>query len=87
MEKGEKLKNLKDRAATALGVSSFIEISGNSEILLSGCTAINDYSAEEIKVSTLRGAVSICGKDLKLSVYRGDIMSIEGTVTLIRLGE
>ena len=83
----EKLKKLKNHAETLAGTASFIELIGNGELMVSGCLGINDYSGEKIVVMTRLGKVSICGKDMKLTVYRGDVMTVEGTVTMIDLGD
>lgn len=86
MEKNKKLSEIKQKLYNKTGMSSFLEISGNGEILLSGCKGISDYSPEEIKVDTLLGTVVISGKSLKLSTFREDIMSVEGTISMIKLG-
>ena len=81
------IKKLKNELETKAGVSSFIEISGNGEILVTGCISIEKYSSEEIRVKTRLGRIYIMGQKLKLSIFRGDIMSVEGTVSAIKLGD
>ena len=71
---------------TAVGHCSMIEVHGDSELLLSGCRGIVDYDPTQIAVNTLSGPVLICGFRLCLSVFRGDILRIEGHITEIKFG-
>lgn len=82
----EKRENLLYQLSEAAGMAPLIEIHGSGEMLLSDCRAITDYSCEKIVVNTLMGAVSICGKRLTMSVFRGDMLSIEGTIHMICFG-
>ena len=86
MEKTDFIKKVKNQLRDTSGATSFLELCGTSELLISGCIGIKEYSAEEITVDTLRGIIKISGQGLHLSVYRGDIMSVEGTVGIIDLG-
>ena len=72
------------RLETAVGHCSMIEIHGDSELLLSGCRGIVDYDNTKIVVNTISGQVVIYGFRLCLSVFRGDILSIEGHITEIK---
>ncbi|MDD6094626.1 MAG: YabP/YqfC family sporulation protein [Clostridia bacterium] len=87
MERTEIFRKFRTQLDNKTGSTSFLELIGNGELLISGCLGICDYTAEEIKVDTLLGRIVICGAGLKLAVYRGDIMSIEGSVSVIKLGE
>jgi hypothetical protein len=71
---------------TAVGHCAMLEVHGNRELLLSGCRGIVDYDSEKIVVNTISGSVMIHGQNLCLSVFRGDILSIEGHITQIQFG-
>lgn len=86
MEKTDFIKKVKNQLQDKTGATSFLELCGTSELLISGCIGIKEYTADEITVDTLRGVIKISGQGLHLSVYRGDIMSVEGTVSVIDLG-
>lgn len=71
---------------TAVGHCSMIEVHGDRELLLSGCKGIVDYDNAKIVINTLSGQVVVCGFRLCLSVFRGDILRIEGHITEIKFG-
>ena len=84
------LKEQKERLVShlteAVGMAPLIEIHGTGELLLSGCLGITDYDRERIIVDTVRGKISICGKSLGMSVFRGDMLSREGKIHMICFG-
>lgn len=77
---------LLSKLGTAVGHCSMIEVHGDRELLLSGCRGIVDYDSTKIILNTLSGQVFVCGTHLCLSVFRGDILSIEGHITEIKFG-
>ena len=79
-------REILSRIGTAVGHCSMIEVHGDRELLLSGCRGIVDYDNAKIIVNTLSGQVVICGFRLYLSVFRGDILRIEGHITEIKFG-
>ena len=74
------------RLETAVGHCSMIEIHGDRELYLSGCRGIVDYDNTKIVVDTISGRVIVLGQCLCLSVFRGDILNIEGHITEIKFG-
>lgn len=64
---------------------SFIEIHGNSDLILSGCKKIIDYNSEQIICDTLSGRISIEGKCLVLDVFRGDMLTVCGSISGVYL--
>lgn len=72
------------RLAAATGHCSMIELHGDSELLLFGCQGIIDYDCETILINTLSGQVEISGHRLCLSVFRGDILQVEGHIVGVR---
>ena len=79
-------RQILSKLGTAVGHCSMIEVHGDRELLLSGCRGIVDYDNTKIVVNTISGQVVINGHHLCLSVFRGDILSIEGCITEIKFG-
>ena len=77
---------IKNQIQQSSGGSSLLEVSGNGEMLISGCVGIGEYNCNEITVHTVLGDIAVIGEKLRLEVYRGDVMSVKGRVNLIRLG-
>lgn len=82
----EQREKLVSHFADTVGMAPLIEIHGSGELLLSGCLGICDYSREKIVVDTMMGKVSMCGSGLTMSVFRGDMLSIEGKLHMICFG-
>ena len=66
---------------------SFIEIHGTSDMILSGCKRIIDYNLEEITCDTVSGVVRIVGERLTLDIFRGDILTVCGSITGVYLNK
>ncbi len=64
---------------------SFIEIHGTSELILSGCKKILDYSSEKIVCDTVSGGLVIEGSCLRLDIFRGDILTVCGKISGVYL--
>ena len=82
----EQKEKLMAQFSEAVGTAPLVEVHGTGELLLSGCLGITDYSPEKVVVSTLGGNFTICGKRLVMSVFRGDILSVEGKIEMICFG-
>lgn len=83
----EKCSNLIEKISEEAGTAPLIELHGSGEVLISGCRGIIDYNSSAITVETPCGQMTLRGKGLTVSVFRGDIMSIEGKVSLLCFGE
>ena len=57
-----------------------LELSGNKEILLENCRGIIGYGEDEIRVSTGRGIIRVCGEGLTLKNLRIDSIIIDGNI-------
>ena len=66
--------------------SPMIEIYGDNELLMTGCKGIVDYGTDRVVADTALGILSIAGKRLELSVFRGDVLSVCGTIESITFG-
>ena len=79
----EKCTSLFERISEEAGAAPLIELHGSGEVLISGCRGIIDYDSTSITVETPCGLMTLKGKGLTVSVFRGDIMSVEGKVSLL----
>lgn len=75
-------KRIRENFASGM---SFIEIHGSSELILSGCRKIIDYSTERISCDTVSGYLAIEGKCLQLDIFSGDILTVCGNITGVYL--
>ena len=60
-----------------------IEMTGNREITIEGCTGVLKYESENIKVNTKSMVISVTGRSLKLKYLSSSALVIEGTVLKI----
>lgn len=60
-----------------------IEMTGNIEITIEGCTGVLKYESENIKVNTKSMVISVTGRSLKLKYLSSSALVIEGTVLKI----
>lgn len=60
-----------------------IEMTGNREITIEGCTGVLKYESENIKVNTKSMVLSVTGRSLKLKYLSSSALVIEGTVLKI----
>lgn len=76
----ERLAGILDLPVEAVMDLPHLEMSGNKEILLENCRGIIGYSDDEIRVSTGRGIIRVCGQGLTLKNLRVDSIIIDGTI-------
>lgn len=76
----ERLACVLDLPVEAVMDLPHLEMSGNKEILLENCRGIIGYGEEEIRVSTGRGIIRVCGQGLTLKNLRVDSIIIDGTI-------
>jgi sporulation protein YqfC len=57
-----------------------IEIAGNREISVEGCTGVLKYEKDNIKINTKAMIISISGRSLQLKFLSSSSLIIEGTV-------
>ena len=60
-----------------------IEMTGNKEITVEGCTGVLKYENENIKINTKSMVISVSGRGLKLKYLSSSSLVIEGTVLKI----
>lgn len=60
---------------------TIITLTGSMELLIENYKSIFKYTPCEIVVLSLRGRVTICGKNLEILWYTSSAMKIKGTIS------
>lgn len=60
-----------------------LEVTGNKEITIEGCTGVLKYEKENIKINAKEMVISVGGRGLKLKYLSSSALVIEGTVLTI----
>lgn len=60
-----------------------VTLTGTTEALIENYKCILVYTESEIVILTLRGKVSICGKNLEILWYTPQEMKITGTISAV----
>ena len=77
---GEKIMERLDITEDLLPGGSYIEIHGQSSILVRGCGQITLYTRELIRLSLRKGYLDICGEELICTSYFPKAVGIEGRI-------
>ena len=85
-----KLGRWKEQMVSALEIppdlaysEMIITMTGSMEILIENYKSISRYTPTEIVVRSLRGKVSICGKNLEILWYTSNAMKVKGKISAI----
>ena len=85
-----KLGRWKEQMVSALEIppdlaysETIITMTGSMEILIENYKSISRYTPTEIVVRSLRGKVSICGKNLEILWYTSSAMKVTGNISCI----
>ena len=83
-----KLGRWKEQMVSALEIppdlaysETIITMTGSMEILIENYKSISRYIPTEIVVRSLRGKVSICGKNLEILWYTSSAMKVTGNIS------
>lgn len=83
-----KLGRWKEQMVSALEIppdlaysETIITMTGSMEILIENYKSISRYTPTEIVVRSLRGKVSICGKNLEILWYTSSSMKVTGNIS------
>ena len=83
-----KLGRWKEQMVSALEIppdlaysETIITTTGSMEILIENYKSISRYTPTEIVVRSLRGKVSICGKNLEILWYTSSAMKVTGNIS------
>ncbi len=67
------------------GYMTLIEIQSDRELIISGCRGVMEYDCQSLVLDTISGVVKICGYNLCLSVFQGDVLIICGKIKSVCL--
>lgn len=83
----KKRQQLKKQVVTALELpedlayhDTIVTVTGKSQAIVENYKSIQLYTKEKIMILTLRGSLTICGKDLNIPWYTPDEMQISGKI-------
>lgn len=62
---------------------TIITLTGPMEILIENYRSISRYTPSEIVILSLRGKVTICGKNLEILWYTSSEMKVKGKISAI----
>ena len=83
----ERLRHLLDVPGDLMCGGCYIEMRGQSELMLQGCRKIAVYTEEEIVLLLRRGCVSVRGRHLMCVSYHADKIEIRGWVTGVNFSD
>jgi sporulation protein YqfC len=80
---GQRLQRAMELPDGLLTNATFMEIEGDSRVVITGCKGIHTYSEECICLCTARGAVSFYGRDLEMGCLSADGATVSGRLQRI----
>ncbi len=60
---------------------TIVTLTGTMEVLIENYRAISRYTSSEIVILSLRGRVTICGKNLEILWYTSSAMKVKGKIS------
>lgn len=67
------------------GRISIIELFSDHELVISGCKSILEYDNSEVLIDSISGNVKVCGENLSLDSFQGDVLIIKGIISKVCL--
>lgn len=77
----DKQKEKRRVSAIPSANESFIEVSGNHEILIEGSKGVLEYMGEKVRVNTASMLLTVCGRGLNLRCISDSALIIDGFIT------
>lgn len=83
MKEKQRDKQKEQRRVSAIPSAneSFIEVSGNHEILIEGSKGVLEYTSEKVRVNTASMLLTVCGRGLNLRCISDSALIIDGFIT------
>lgn len=92
MHRRRRRRRLFDRLMQALDVpcdvmpgNMSLEIIGDSDVIVGGCTAISEYSDEKVILCGTKMRISVIGEQFELSAFADDVVKVSGKVSNIEI--
>ena len=57
-----------------------IELFSNRELNVEGCRGVMDYNEDYIKLRLKKGSITVMGKELVITFYEGDAITLKGII-------
>lgn len=93
MSKKLKYGNVKKRVPWVLGAKEMmlsdhsdgtrIELFSNKELNVEGCRGVMEYTEEFIKLKLKKGSMTVMGKQLSITFFEADSITVKGTLASI----
>ena len=80
---GQRLQRAMELPDGMLTNATFMEIEGDSRVVITGCKGIHTYSEECICLCTAKGTVSFYGRELEMSCLSADGATVSGCLRRI----
>lgn len=78
-----RLQRAMDLPDGTLTGATFMEIEGDSRVVITGCKRIHTYSEDCIRLCTAKGSVSFYGRDLEMGCLSADGATVCGSLQRI----
>ncbi len=80
---GQRLQRAMDLPDGTLTAATFMEIEGDSRVVITGCKGISIYSGERGCLYTAKGSISFYGRDLEMGCLSADGATVSGRLQRI----
>ena len=80
---GQRLQRVMELPADTLCNATFMEIEGDSRVVITGCKGIRAYSENHVCLCTATGFVSFYGCDLEMGCLSSDGATVSGRLRRI----
>lgn len=80
---GQRIQRAMELPDGLLTSATFMEVEGDSRVVIVGCKGISTYSEECIRLCSATGSVSFYGRDLEMSCLSADGATISGRLQRI----
>lgn len=81
----DRLMHALDVPCDALPGNMSLEIIGDSDVIVGGCSGVSEYSGERVVLCSQSMTIGISGDGLELSTFADDIVRITGKVLNIEI--
>ncbi len=80
---GRRIEQVMELPDGVFAGTSYIEIDGNTRVVIAGCKGIHTYSEECVSLRTADGIVSMYGRDLEMGCLSPDGATVTGCLQRI----
>ena len=80
---GQRLQRAMELPDGTLTRATFMEIEGNSRVVITGCKGIHTYSEECVRLRTVQGLLTFYGRDMEMGCLSADGATIDGCLQRI----